>query len=77
MPLYGSYRYFRNPDRFSLLLPNLVFQSVVPHIHTRLKINACCEGNRKKQRLPFRVHKFLKAFSEMIQAENLNPEDRL
>lgn len=43
----GSYRHFRHPDWFSLLVADLVFQTLVPSVGAGLHVNACWKESVK------------------------------
>lgn len=43
----GSYRHFRHPDWFSLLVADLVFQTLVPNVGAGLHVNACWKESVK------------------------------
>lgn len=50
MGLREPYRHFRHPDRFGLLVADLVLQSLVPMVGAGLQINTCWRwGKRRAQ----------------------------
>lgn len=49
MCVRGSYRHFRHPDWFSLLVADLVFQTLVPSVGAGLHVNACWRESVKRK----------------------------